>query len=82
MVVVDTSDKTAGNLVCFHSQAFTNSTIATALKNCEPVENEPVEITYNAETLSTTPNNIQVQVVLVPKQKIPSKEISADTGKQ
>lgn len=82
MVVVDTSDQTAGNLVCFHSQTFTNSTIVTALNNCEPVKNKPVEITYNAETLSTTPNNIQVRVVLVPKQKIPSNEIPVNTCKK
>ena len=80
MLVVDTLDQTAGNYVCFHSQMFTNSTMAAALKNCEPVKNQPVIITYNAETLSTTPNNIQVRVVLVPTEEIPSSEIPVNTA--
>ena len=80
MLVVDTLDHTSGNYVCFHTQMFTNSTIATALDNGEPVLNQAVEITYNAETLSTTPNNIQVRVVLVPTEKIPSCEIPVNTA--
>ena len=70
VMVVDGADHSAGNFVCFHSQMFNHKSLATALNNKKPKVGCPVEITYNAEVMSTMPGNIQMKITLEPVKKI------------
>ena len=85
VMVVDGADHSAGNFVCFHSQMFNHKSLATALNNKEPKVGCPVEITYNAEVMSTVPGNIQMKITLEPVKQIKTvvnAEISKTLGRQ